>query len=127
MPDDLKGFFLASNGWNQMAFDAWDLRVLSAQELVAGARLIDQSYFRDVAEYFSSDDPPHKAFRGENLQRIVLLSDECQDGCYFAVPSTDAWDYGVIRFHSEQQGFPSFAALMESERQMCTYFLRGNI
>jgi len=123
---ELKDFFSASNGWLQVGFDSTDLRVLSVGELRSGLSTIDSAYRSDLAEYFSSEDPIHPVFRSENFKNLMLLSEPANDGCYFAVPGAH-WRFGVIRFHSDQVGFDSFESLMKYERQMCTYFLRGNI
>ena len=120
LPEDLRQFYQASNGWSlgEMVEDFW---LLPVQE-VRHAMQPFTGHSEAIADHFGPGDD--LLLTKDHREQLLLLSTESRVGFCVASPLNNRWRYAWSQFDHHPERFEDFVSTMNSLKWICHYYLR---
>lgn len=121
LPEDLKSFYLTSNGWTLLGMG--DMVLSPVECLIRGVEA-PPHILREIREYLFNDRSGF--IDHECYDELLLLSNSARTGFCVANPKEDgSWRIGFAEIGSPFQAFQDFTSCMKSLRWFCHYYLRS--
>jgi hypothetical protein len=119
LPEDLRQFYLASNGWSLA--EMGDIQLVPIQE-VRHAMHPFTHHSEAIADHVGPGG--ELLLTRDHRESLLLLSDASRLGYCVASPLNNRWRYAWSQFDQHPQHLNDFASTMNSLKWICHYYMR---